>query len=327
MGYNARRDTVLMTLAALEQVLRRGGRRACTAGGGVDAALDAYVGGRRCSTSATAAPAILARCDELATHSVDARRHRARLPLARARPRERASPRAGCARPAWTTWQDAAGNQCGRLDGPGRPRHPSPAARLAPRHGARRRALRRHPRRAHRDRGRRALSPRGRRAAVRARGRRVRRRGGHPLRHRPARQLARSPGTWNEPWWDLADADGITLARARSPSSDSTRLAIGDAARTPGRTWSATSRRTSSRARTRRRRRALGVVTSIAGARRFAVQIDGEARHAGGTPYERRHDALLGASEVVARHRAAVARSTTSSARSAASRRSRARST
>ncbi|WP_319803478.1 pyridoxal-phosphate-dependent aminotransferase family protein [Planctomonas psychrotolerans] len=41
MGYNARRDTVLLTLAALEQVLRRGGV-AIPAGGGVDAALDHY---------------------------------------------------------------------------------------------------------------------------------------------------------------------------------------------------------------------------------------------------------------------------------------------
>jgi (S)-ureidoglycine-glyoxylate aminotransferase len=41
MGYNARRDTVLTTLAALEQVLRRGGV-AVTAGSGVGAALDYY---------------------------------------------------------------------------------------------------------------------------------------------------------------------------------------------------------------------------------------------------------------------------------------------
>ena len=39
MGYNARRDTVLTTLAALEQLLRRGG---VTVPGGVDAALEAY---------------------------------------------------------------------------------------------------------------------------------------------------------------------------------------------------------------------------------------------------------------------------------------------
>ncbi|MDJ0335832.1 alanine--glyoxylate aminotransferase family protein [Salinibacterium sp. G-O1] len=41
MGYNARRDTVLTTLAALEQMLRRGGMTV-TAGSGVGAALDSY---------------------------------------------------------------------------------------------------------------------------------------------------------------------------------------------------------------------------------------------------------------------------------------------
>lgn len=41
MGYNARRDAVLTTLAALEQVLRRGGATV-TAGSGVGAALDHY---------------------------------------------------------------------------------------------------------------------------------------------------------------------------------------------------------------------------------------------------------------------------------------------
>ena len=41
MGYNARRDAVLTTLAALEQVLRRGGATV-TAGSGVGAALDFY---------------------------------------------------------------------------------------------------------------------------------------------------------------------------------------------------------------------------------------------------------------------------------------------
>lgn len=46
MGYNARTDAVLLTLAALEQVLRRHGCRP-PAGGGVDAALESYgdVGG------------------------------------------------------------------------------------------------------------------------------------------------------------------------------------------------------------------------------------------------------------------------------------------
>ncbi len=41
MGFNARKDCVLMTLAALEQVLRQAGV-ACPAGGGVDAASKVY---------------------------------------------------------------------------------------------------------------------------------------------------------------------------------------------------------------------------------------------------------------------------------------------
>lgn len=44
MGYNARRDTVMTTLAALEAVLRRAGVRV-TAGGGTGAALDIYQDG------------------------------------------------------------------------------------------------------------------------------------------------------------------------------------------------------------------------------------------------------------------------------------------
>lgn len=43
MGYNARRDAVLGTLAALEAVLRRNGVRV-PAGGGTEAALDSYAG-------------------------------------------------------------------------------------------------------------------------------------------------------------------------------------------------------------------------------------------------------------------------------------------
>jgi (S)-ureidoglycine-glyoxylate aminotransferase len=41
MGYNARKDAILTTLAAMEAVLRRAGH-AFTPGGGVDAALAAY---------------------------------------------------------------------------------------------------------------------------------------------------------------------------------------------------------------------------------------------------------------------------------------------
>jgi (S)-ureidoglycine-glyoxylate aminotransferase len=46
MGYNARKDTVLTTLAALEQVLRRAGA-AVTGGGGVGAAYEVYADAER----------------------------------------------------------------------------------------------------------------------------------------------------------------------------------------------------------------------------------------------------------------------------------------
>jgi (S)-ureidoglycine-glyoxylate aminotransferase len=55
MGYNARRDTVLLTLSALEQVLRRGGV-SVTAGSGTGAALDFYeseIAARTVATGAT----------------------------------------------------------------------------------------------------------------------------------------------------------------------------------------------------------------------------------------------------------------------------------
>jgi allantoate deiminase len=43
----------------------------------------------------------------------------------------------------------------------------------------------------------------------------------------------------------------------------------------------------------------LGVVSSIAGARRFELTVTGRAGHAGGTPYGRRRDALVGAAEII----------------------------
>lgn len=51
MGYNARKDAVLTTLAALEQILRRFGAKV-PVGGGVDAALDVYAGAARGSGEA-----------------------------------------------------------------------------------------------------------------------------------------------------------------------------------------------------------------------------------------------------------------------------------
>ncbi|ANP72414.1 pyridoxal-phosphate-dependent aminotransferase family protein [Cryobacterium arcticum] len=56
MGYNARKDTVLTTLAALEQVLRRAGA-GVTGGGGVGAAYEVYQDAARAASVAETGPA------------------------------------------------------------------------------------------------------------------------------------------------------------------------------------------------------------------------------------------------------------------------------
>lgn len=104
-------------------------------------------------------------------------------------------------------------------------------------------------------------------------------------------------GRWHDSWWDLTDEHGTTL-----------RTAFSEFGLDPGRIGAAARSRESLVGYLEAHIEQgpelddggapLGVVTSIASARRFAVQIDGEARHAGGARYEKRHDALLGASEV-----------------------------
>jgi allantoate deiminase len=105
-------------------------------------------------------------------------------------------------------------------------------------------------------------------------------------------------GTWNNEWWNLTDRDGITLAEAFQDFGL-------DPARLPG-----AFRRSENLVGYLEAHieqgpyledadRRLAVVTSIAGARRFQLVMTGHAGHAGGTPYARRRDALLGASELV----------------------------
>jgi hypothetical protein len=146
MGYNARKDAVLTTLAALESVLRRFGA-AVPAGGGVEAAADVFaaapgaaraarcgrrrVGGDGVSSAsllraapdviAAAARRVMARCEELARVSADAASiERVYLSPEHARVNRLAA--------EWMrelgmrTWQDAAGNQVGRIGDPALPR-------------------------------------------------------------------------------------------------------------------------------------------------------------------------------------------------------------
>jgi allantoate deiminase len=105
-------------------------------------------------------------------------------------------------------------------------------------------------------------------------------------------------GAWDDAWFALTDKDGITLAEAFQDFGL-------DPARLPG-----AFRRSENLVGYLETHieqgpfledadRRLAVVTSIAGARRFALTVTGHAGHAGGTPYDRRRDALVGASEIV----------------------------
>jgi allantoate deiminase len=103
-------------------------------------------------------------------------------------------------------------------------------------------------------------------------------------------------GTWRDEWWGLTDANGVTLREASLDFGlDPGR--IGEAAYRPDRLVGYLEAHIEQGPELDRRGESLAVVTSIASARRFQITVEGEARHAGGTRYEDRHDALLGASE------------------------------
>ncbi|WP_278236907.1 allantoate amidohydrolase [Isoptericola sp. AK164] len=103
-------------------------------------------------------------------------------------------------------------------------------------------------------------------------------------------------GTWDPDWWDLTDADGVTLREAFAEFGlDPGR--VGEAARRPEELAGYLEAHIEQGPELDERGESLAVVSSIASARRFQLVVEGEARHAGGTPYDRRRDALLGASE------------------------------
>lgn len=104
-------------------------------------------------------------------------------------------------------------------------------------------------------------------------------------------------GSWQDEWWALTDADGTTLRQAFLEFGlDPGR--IGEAARRPDDVVAYLEAHIEQGPELDRRRERLAIVSSIASARRFQLVVEGEARHAGGTPYDMRRDALLGASEI-----------------------------
>jgi allantoate deiminase len=105
-------------------------------------------------------------------------------------------------------------------------------------------------------------------------------------------------GTWDEDWWELRDVNGITLRQAFVAFGLEPRR-VGEAARRRADLVGYLEAHIEQGPYLEAADAALGYVTTIAAARRFRLSITGEARHAGGTPYARRRDALVGAAEAI----------------------------
>ncbi|WP_150308262.1 allantoate amidohydrolase [Planctomonas psychrotolerans] len=104
-------------------------------------------------------------------------------------------------------------------------------------------------------------------------------------------------GTWQPEWADLTDPHGVTLREAaRSFGLDVDD--IGSAARRAEDLVGYLEVHIEQGPKLESAQQALGVVTGIAAARRLSVTIEGEARHCA-TPFGSRHDALVGASEAI----------------------------
>ena len=101
-------------------------------------------------------------------------------------------------------------------------------------------------------------------------------------------------GTWNPAWWELKDRAGISLKQAfidfGLPPEN-----IRSAARNPDDLLAYLEVHIEQGPVLEDENLALGIVTAIAGARRFAIEIQGYAGHAGTVPMPMRKDALVGA--------------------------------
>ncbi|MFB2597599.1 allantoate amidohydrolase [Herbiconiux sp. P17] len=243
----------------------------------------------------TDASSILARCDILATHSSLPDGLIERVYLSKEHAEVNALAAEWMTEAGMSTWQDAAGNQCGRLEGavPGLP------ALLLGSH------LDTVPSAGRYDGILGVLTAIAVVQRIKASGRRLPfalevvafadeegTRFGRALLG--SRALA---GTWDDAWWELHGEDGITLRDAFTAwGLDPAR--IGEAARRPDELIGYLEAHIEQGPYLEDENRALGIVSSIAGARRFLVTVIGKAGHSG-TPYERRRDALAGAAEAI----------------------------
>lgn len=105
-------------------------------------------------------------------------------------------------------------------------------------------------------------------------------------------------GSWTDDLWALRDAQGVSLEQAFTDFGLDPKR-VGEAAKQRSDVVGYLEAHIEQGPALEAADLPLGVVTSIAGARRFQITVTGEARHAGGTPYPRRKDALVGASEAV----------------------------
>lgn len=101
-------------------------------------------------------------------------------------------------------------------------------------------------------------------------------------------------GTWQQDWWALKDRDGVSLKEAFIQFGLKPEL-INTAARTRNDFLAYIEVHIEQGPVLEDGDHPLGVVTSIAGARRFKIDVQGYAGHAGTVPMHMRKDALLGA--------------------------------
>ena len=105
-------------------------------------------------------------------------------------------------------------------------------------------------------------------------------------------------GQWNAEWWNLKDDDGVTMREAFAQFGlDADRIT--ECARDPGELMGYLELHIEQGPVLEEGEDPLGVVTGIAGARRFRVTFSGRAGHSGTVPMAMRRDALTGAGEAV----------------------------
>lgn len=105
-------------------------------------------------------------------------------------------------------------------------------------------------------------------------------------------------GSWDPGWFELVDADGVTLRQALTEFGCNPE-AIGSASRAQDELLAYLEVHIEQGPVLEDNDQPLGVVPSIAGARRFRVRVSGRAGHAGTVPMNMRQDALVAAASAV----------------------------